>query len=65
MFYRHCILTLLYNKPLEGFQVIQGALKLNGAHQLLFYNDYVSILGGSVHTTKEIAEDLLVGCKEI
>ena len=39
-------------------------MKLNGTHQLLVYADDVNILGGSVHTVKEIAEALLVADKE-
>jgi len=41
-------------------QVNQDGLKLNGTHQLLVYTDDVNILGGSVHTVKENAEDLIV-----
>jgi hypothetical protein len=47
---------LLFNFALEyairRVQVNQDVLKLNGAHQLLFYADEVSVLGGSVHTIK-------------
>ena len=39
-------------------------MQLNGTIQLLFYANYVNILGGSVHTIKENAEDLLVASKE-
>jgi predicted transcriptional regulator len=39
-------------------------LKLNGTRQLLVYADDVNISGGSVHTTKEKAETLLVASKE-
>ena len=39
-------------------------MKLNGAHQLLAYADDVNILGGSVHTIKEIAEGLVGASKE-
>jgi hypothetical protein len=46
-------------------QVIQDGLKLNGTHQLLVYTDDVNMLDGSVHTTKENAEALLVASKEI
>jgi hypothetical protein len=46
-------------------QVIQDGLKLSGTHQLLVYADDVNILGGSVHTTKENAEALVVASKEI
>jgi hypothetical protein len=40
-------------------------LKSNGKHQLLFYADDVNILEGSVHTTKENAEALVVASKKI
>jgi len=31
----------------------QDGLKLNATHQLLVYVDYINILGGSLHNTKE------------
>jgi hypothetical protein len=40
-------------------------LKLKGLYQLLVYADDFNILGRSVHTVKENAEDLIVACKEI
>ena len=40
-------------------------MKLNDTHQLLVYADDVNILGGTIHTTKENAEALLVPSKEI
>ena len=40
-------------------------MKLNGTHQLLAYADDDNILGGSIHTVKEIAESLVVATKEI
>ena len=40
-------------------------MQLYGTHQLLIYGDDVNILGGSVHTTKENAEALIVASKEI
>jgi hypothetical protein len=46
-------------------QVNQDGLKLNGTHQRLAYADDVNILGGSVHTVRENAEDLVVATKEI
>jgi hypothetical protein len=59
---------LLFNFALEyairKVQVNQDGVKLNGAHQLLVYADYVNILGGSVHTVKENAEALIVASKE-
>src|SRR5215469_2244687 len=60
---------LLFNFALEyairRVQVNQDGLKLNGTHQLLAYDDDVSILGGSVDTVKKNAEALVVATKEI
>jgi hypothetical protein len=60
---------LLFNFALEYAikrdQVKQDGLKLKGTHQLLAYPDDVNILGGSAHTVKKNAEDLLVATKEI
>ena len=60
---------MLFNFALEyaikRVQVNQDGLKLNGTHQLLAYADDVNILGGSTHTVKENAEDLVVATKEI
>jgi len=42
----------------------QDGFKLNGTHQVLVNADYVNILGGSIHTLKEIAEALVVASKE-
>ena len=39
-------------------------MKLNGTHQLLAYADDVNILGGSIHTLKENAEDLVAATRE-
>jgi len=50
--------------PLNVVQVNQNGLKLNGTHQFLLYADVVNILGRSVHTVKENAEDMLVDSKE-
>ena len=41
----------------------QDGLKLNGAHQLLFYADDVNIMGGKVHATKKNTETLVVASK--
>jgi hypothetical protein len=38
---------------------------LNGTHQLLVYADDVNMLGGSIHSIKKIAEDLVIASKEI
>jgi hypothetical protein len=46
-------------------QVNQDGLKLNGTHQLLAYAADDNILGGSVHTVKKNAEDLVVAINEI
>jgi hypothetical protein len=58
----------LFNFALEyaikRVQVNQDGLKLNGTHQLLGYADDVNILGGSVHTVKENAEDLVIATME-
>jgi len=45
-------------------QVNQDGLKLNDTCQLLVYADDVNMLGGSIHTSKENAEALLVSSKE-
>jgi hypothetical protein len=59
---------LLFNCALKyvirKVQVNQDGLQLNGTHQLLAYADNVNILGGSVHTTKENAEALVLAIKE-
>jgi hypothetical protein len=58
---------LLFNFALEyairRVQVNQDDLKLNGTHQLLAYADDVNILGGSVHTAKKNAEDLVAATR--
>jgi len=60
---------LLFNNALEyairRVQVNQGGLKLNGAHQLLVYVDYVNIMGGSVPTMKKNTEASVVTSREI
>jgi len=45
-------------------QVNQDGLKLNGTYQLLVYAADFNKLGGSVHTTKENAETLVVASKD-
>ena len=39
-------------------------MKINGTHQVLAYADDVNILGGSIHTLKEIVEDLVAATRE-
>ena len=60
---------LLFNFALEyairRVQVNQDGLKLNGTHHLLVYANDFNILGGSIHTVKEIAAALVVASKEI
>jgi hypothetical protein len=55
---------LLFNFALEyvirNVQTNQESLKLNGADQLLVYADAVYILGGSIHSIKKNAQDLLI-----
>jgi hypothetical protein len=59
---------LLFNFALEyafrRVQVIQDGMKLNGTYQFLVSADDVNILEGSLHTTKENAQALLVASKE-
>ena len=66
---RDALSPLLFNFALEyairRVQINQDGLKLNGTHQLLFYADGVTILGGIVHTVKENAEALIEANKEI
>jgi len=45
--------------------VNRNGLKLNGAHQVLVYADYVNMLGGSVHNVQKNTGALVVADKEI
>jgi hypothetical protein len=60
---------LLFNFALEyairRVQANQKGLKLNGTHQLLVNVDDVNTLGGSIHSVKKHAEDLVIASKEI
>ena len=62
------LLPLLFNFALEcairRVKVNQDGLKLNGTCQLMVYADDVNILGGSIHTSKENAEALVVASNE-
>jgi hypothetical protein len=59
---------MLFNYPLEytirRVQVNQDGLKLNGAHQLLAYDDDLNILEGNIHTVKKNAEALVAATRE-
>jgi sorting nexin-29 len=60
---------LIFNFSLEytirRVQTNQEGLQLNGTDQLLVYADDVNMLGGSVHSIKKNAEDLMIASKEI
>jgi hypothetical protein len=60
---------LLFNFALEysirRVQANQEGLKLNGTHQFLVYAHDVGILGGSIHSIKKNAENLVIASKEI
>jgi hypothetical protein len=45
-------------------QANQKGLKLNDTHQLLVCSDDFNILGGSIHSIKKNAEDLVIASKE-
>jgi hypothetical protein len=60
---------LLFNNdlgfPIRKVQENQVGLKLNGAHQLLAYADYVSLLGYNINTIKRNRETLIHASKEV
>jgi hypothetical protein len=58
-------LSVALEYAIRRVQASQEGLKLNGTHQLLVYADDVNILGGSVHSIKKNAEDLVTSSKEI
>ena len=49
---------------LGEFRQTKG-LKLIGTHQLLFYDDYLHVLGDSIRTIKENTEASVFICNEI
>jgi hypothetical protein len=57
-----CNCALVY--AIRRVQVNQDGLTLNRTCELLKYADDVSIVEGSVHTTEENAEALVVASKE-
>ena len=65
---RDALTPLLFNLALEcairRVQENQDGLKLNGKHQLPVYADDVNILGGSIYSTKENTEALVVASKK-
>jgi hypothetical protein len=66
---RDVLFPLLFNFVLEcairRVQANEHGFTLNGTHQLLVCVDDVNIIGGSVYTTKENVEILIVVSKEI
>ena len=50
------LFNFAFQYGIRRVQVNQNALKLNGTHQLLVYADDVNVLGGRVHTIKEMQE---------
>ena len=63
------LLPLLFNFALKcairSVQADQEGLKLIGTHQLLFYNDYLHVLGASICTIKEKTEASVFVSNEI
>jgi hypothetical protein len=50
---------------IRSVQVNQYGLKLNDAHQLLMYVDYVNVLDESVRTIEKNTESLVAASKDI
>jgi hypothetical protein len=63
MLYCHYFSALL--SAIRRVQVNQNGLELNGTHQLLFNDDDVNVLGGSIYTVKENTEALLFASKKV
>jgi retron-type reverse transcriptase len=57
------LLNFALENAIRKDQVNHDYLKLNGTHQLLFYDDDVNILGRSIRAVKENKEAFLVGSK--
>ena len=59
-----CRTNFAIEYAIKRVQVNQDGMKSNGTHQLLVYADDVNISGGSIHTIKKNAEDLVVADKK-
>jgi hypothetical protein len=53
MTYHHCFSNFASQYVIRKVQETQVGSKLNGTHQLLAYDDDVSLLGGNVDTIKK------------
>jgi hypothetical protein len=51
------LMSIVLQYATRRVQVILDCLKLNCTHQLWVYTDDINMFGGSVHTTKENAEN--------
>ena len=63
--YLHSVHILSVMLNYEEVRIESRLCFIRNIHELLIYVDDVHILGGSVHTIKENAEDLVVASKEI